>query len=218
MTLKSQLDAFRAEFIAKFPADKAAVMERATAALEHSFVPALKVGDKAPNFTLPNATGHLLTLADVLRDSPVILNFYRGGWCPYCNLELRAYQLALPKIKAAGAALLAISPQAPDASLSTAEKNELEFEVLSDEGSTIANDYGLAFPLPDELRQLYTELNHSLPSINGTPDWQLPIPATFVIGQDQRIALAYVDVDYRNRLEPGEAIAAIQNLPTLSVA
>lgn len=218
MTLKSQLDAFRAEFIEKFPADKAAIMERATAALEQTFAPTLKVGDLAPDFTLPNATGQQISLTEALRQGPVVLNFYRGGWCPYCNLELRAYQQVLPQIKSLGASLLAISPQAPDASLSTAEKNELEFEGLSDRGSSVAESYGLAFTLPDELQQLYSELNHVLPNVNGTPDWQLPIPATFVIGQDRRIALAYADADYRNRLEPAEAIATLEKLPALSNA
>ncbi|MEM9946696.1 MAG: peroxiredoxin-like family protein [Cyanobacteria bacterium P01_D01_bin.36] len=218
MTLKAQLDAFKAEFIEKFPADKAAIMEQATAALEKTFAPALKVGDSAPEFTLPNATGKQASLTEALREGPVILNFYRGGWCPYCNLELRAYQQVLPKIKAAGASLLAISPQAPDTSLSTAEKNELEFEVLSDQGSNVAESYGLAFTLPDELQKLYTELNHVLPKVNGTPDWQLPVPATFVIDQDRKIILAYADVDYRNRLEPADAIAALKELPQLSKA
>ncbi|MEM6598996.1 MAG: peroxiredoxin-like family protein [Cyanobacteria bacterium P01_C01_bin.69] len=218
MTLKAQLDAFKAEFIEKFPTDKAAIMEQATAALEKTFAPALKVGDSAPEFTLPNATGKQASLTEALREGPVILNFYRGGWCPYCNLELRAYQQVLPKIKAAGASLLAISPQAPDTSLSTAEKNELEFEVLSDQGSNVAESYGLAFTLPDELQKLYTELNHVLPKVNGTPDWQLPVPATFVIDQDRKIILAYADVDYRNRLEPADAIAALKELPQLSKA
>lgn len=218
MTLKSQLDAFRAEFIAKFPADKAAIMERATAALEQRFVPTLKVGDLAPSFALSNATGQLTTLFNILRQGPVILIFYRGGWCPYCNLELRAYQQSLPQIKALGASLLAISPQSPDTSLTTAEKNALAFEVLSDQGSTVAADYGIAFKLPDDLQNLYSELNHALPDVNGTPDWQLPIPATFVIDKNQRIVLAHMDVDYRNRLEPESAISAIQTLPALSVA
>lgn len=218
MTLKAQLDAFKAEFIEKFPTDKAAIMEQATAALEKTFAPALKVGDSAPEFTLPNATGKQASLTEALREGPVILNFYRGGWCPYCNLELRAYQQVLSKIKAAGASLLAISPQAPDTSLSTAEKNELEFEVLSDQGSNVAESYGLAFTLPDELQKLYTELNHVLPKVNGTPDWQLPVPATFVIDQDRKIILAYADVDYRNRLEPADAIAALKELPQLSKA
>lgn len=210
MTLKSQLDSFRNEFIDKFPADKAVIMEKATAELEKNFVPALKVGDLAPDFTLPNATGEKITLKAALQNGPVVLNFYRGGWCPYCNLELRAYQQVLPQIKALGASLLAISPQTPDASLSTAEKNELAFEVLSDVGANVVTDYGLAFRLPEDLQKLYRELNHNLPEINGTPDWQLPIPATFVIDQNQRIVLAYMDVDYRNRLEPEEAIAALK--------
>lgn len=218
MTLKSQLDAFRVEFIAKFPADKATIMEQATADLEQRFIPTLKAGDLAPNFALPNATGQLTTLSNILRQGPTILIFYRGGWCPYCNLALRAYQQLLPQIKALGASLLAISPQTPDTSLTTAEKNALAFAVLSDQGSAVATDYGIAFQLPDNLQNLYSELNHALPEINGTPDWQLPIPATFVIDKNQRIVLAHMDIDYRNRLEPERAIAAIQNLPALSIA
>ncbi len=115
----------------------------------------------------------------------------------------------LPQIQAAGASLIAVSPQTPDASLSTAEKNNLSFDVLSDVGSTIADAYGIAVELPDELKALYTELGHALPDNNGTYDWKLPIPATFVIDQQRRILLAHVDVDYRNRLEPTEAIRAI---------
>lgn len=216
MFLQSQLDDFRTEFIAKFPADKAAIMEHATVALEQSFEPTLSVGMIAPNFTLSNATGQAVALTEVLKQGPAVLTFYRGGWCPYCNLELRAYQRALPQLQSLGATLIAISPQTPDASLSTAEKNELEFEVLSDSSSTIAASYGIAFTLPEDLQQLYRALNHSLPAVNGTSDWQLPIPATFVIDQHQRIVLAHVDVDYRNRLEPKDAIAAIKNIPNTS--
>jgi peroxiredoxin len=103
--------------------------------------------------------------------------------------------------------LIAISPQTPDTSFSTAEKNQLSFDVLSDAGSTVAQAYNLAFELPDELKQLYTQLGHALPDSNGTPDWQLPVPATFVIDTDQHIRLAHIDVDYRNRLEPMQTLA-----------
>jgi peroxiredoxin len=113
----------------------------------------------------------------------------------------------LPQIQAAGISLIAISPQTADESLSTAEKNQLSFDVLSDARSIVAQAYNLAFELPDELQQLYTELNHALPDVNGTPDWQLPIPATFVIAPNRQILLAHIDVDYRNRLEPAEALA-----------
>ena len=148
-----------------------------------------------------------MRLSDRLQQGAVILTFYRGGWCPYCNLELRAYQQILPQIRAAGASLIAISPQTPDESLSTAEKNQLEFDVLSDRGSAVAQAYKIAFELPDDLKAIYTQFNHALPDVNGTPDWQLPIPATFVIAPNGEILLAHIDADYRNRLEPSEVLA-----------
>jgi peroxiredoxin len=209
MTLKSALDTFRAEFLAKFPADIAAVMQQATDQLTQDYATRsrLDVGDLAPEFELPNAVGQRVSLSDRLQQGAVILSFYRGGWCPYCNLELRAYQQLLPQIKAAGVSLIAVSPQTPDASLSTAEKNQLSFDVLSDLGSRVAQAYDLAFELPDDLKQLYAQFGHALPESNGTSDWQLPIPATFVIGPNRHILLAHIDVDYRNRLEPMQALA-----------
>lgn len=210
MTLKAALDVFRAEFLRKFPAETAAIMQRATDQLAQDYETqtVLQMGDYAPDFELPNAVGKLVKLSDRLQQGSVILTFYRGGWCPYCNLELRAYQQILPQIQAARVSLIAVSPQTPDQSLSTAEKNQLSFDVLSDVGSQVAQAYKIAFELPEELKQLYTQFGHGLPESNGTSDWQLPIPATFVIAPDRRILLAYVDVDYRNRLEPSEALAA----------
>jgi peroxiredoxin len=212
MNLQAALDAFRAEFINKFPAEKAAIMQRATDALAKEFIEkrTLNLGDIAADFTLTNAIGKPINLTEQLAKGAVILTFYRGGWCPYCNLELRAYQQLLPQIQASGASLIAVSPQIPDASLSTAEKNNLEFDVLSDVGSKVAQTYGIAFSLPDELRKLYTELGHALPDVNGTDDWVLPVPATFIINQQRQIILAHIDVDYRNRLEPEAAIAILQ--------
>jgi peroxiredoxin len=211
MTLKTALDAFRAEFLEKFPADIAAVMQQATDRLAQDYMTrdGLQVGDRAPDFELPNSLGQRVKLSDRLQSGAVILTFYRGGWCPYCNLELRAYQQLLPQIQAAGVRLIAISPQTPDASLSTTEKNQLSFDVLSDVGSKVAQAYNIAFELPDELKQLYTQFGHALPESNGTFDWQLPIPATFAIAPDRRILLAHIDVDYRNRLEPSAVLSAI---------
>lgn len=211
MTLKTALDAFRAEFLGKVSADIATTMQQATIQLTQDYVskPLLQVGDLAPDFELPNAIGEMIKLSDRLQHGSVILTFYRGGWCPYCNLELRAYQQILPQIQTAGASLIAISPQTPDESLSTAEKNQLGFDVLSDRGCTVAQAYKIAFELPDELKALYTQFNHALPDVNGTSDWQLPIPATFAIAPNRQILLAYIDGDYRNRLEPDEALSAI---------
>jgi peroxiredoxin len=216
MSLKAALDAFRAEFLAKFPAEIAVMMQQATEQFAQDYATrnVLQVGDKAPDFELPNALGKLVRLSDRLDQGPVILTFYRGGWCPYCNLELRAYQAMLPQIQAAGVSLIAISPQTPDSSLSTVEKNQLSFDVLSDVGSSVAQAYTIAFELPDDLKRLYTQLGHALPNSNGIADWQLPIPATFVIDSDRNIRLAHIDVDYRNRVEPMQALAiATQSTP-----
>ena len=138
-----------------------------------------------------------------------MVSFYRGGWCPYGNLELRALQNTWPEIQQLGAQLVAISPQNPDESLSTAEKNELAFNVLSDAGSATAKAYGIAFDLAEEPRSIYTHFGHALPDKNGDNSWVLPIPATYVIDTNSTVVLAFVDVDNRNRLEPTEIIAAL---------
>ncbi len=211
MTLKAVLDTFRAEFLAKIPAETTATLQGAIDRLTKEYAQRnmLEMGDNAPDFELPNTVGEWIKLSDRLQRGPVILTFYRGGWCPYCNLELCAYQQILPQIRAVGASLIAISPQTPDESLSTVEKNQLSFDVLSDVGSKVAQAYQLAFTLPDELKQLYTQFGHPLPKFNGTADWQLPIPATFVIAPGRQILLAHRDADYRNRLEPAEALATV---------
>jgi len=167
-------------------------------------------GDMAPEFSLPNAQGRPVALSAMLARGPVVLVFYRGGWCPYCNLQLRAYQRVLPEMKALGATLVAISPEPPDASLSTQEKNALEFEVLSDVESQAAKAYGVLFELSDELREAYIGMGKDLSEINADGAWHLPIPATYVIAPNGRIELASVDPEYRNRLEPADILDALK--------
>jgi peroxiredoxin len=214
MTLKAQLDAFRSEFVAKAPPEIREAMTRADMDLAASGITrrAIKAGDRAPDFRLPDARGGHVQLRDLLAKGPVVVSFYRGGWCPYCNLELRALQNALSAIRQLGAELVAISPEMPDESLSTVEKNELAFPVLSDIGSATAKRYGVAFDLADELRPIYTRSHHALPDKNGDDSWILPIPATYVVDMNGTIALAFIDVDYRNRLEPTEIVAALESL------
>lgn len=214
MSLQQELDAFRAEFTRTAPAERAALYDAKVEEMRRNFprdqIPA--VGDRAPDFTLPDAQGRPLSLSDSLRTGPVVVTFYRGGWCPYCNIQLRAYQQALPQITALGGRLLAISPQDPDASLTTAEKNALAFDVLSDAGNAVARAFGLVYALPEELRDALRSNGKALPGFNGDDSWELPLTATFVIGQDGRIALAWADTDYRVRLAPEAIIEALGTL------
>ena len=214
MNLQLELSKFQREFLTKFPPEKAAIMQRATQALAKEFQNrrALRIDDEAPDFLLQNTDGQQISLYDKLNQGAVILCFYLGSWCPYCNLELRAYQGLLPKIQALGASVLAISPQTIDASRKTALNNALSFDILSDAGCQIARDYGVVFEIPDPLKLLYTELGHALPDYNGTEDWLLPVPATFIIDRRHHIALAHIDVDYTKRYEPADAIAILLSL------
>lgn len=214
MPLEQQLAAFRAQFARTAPAGRPALYEAKIEELRASFAmqSAVRTGAQAPDFELPDMHGTPLRLSSLLQRGPVVVTFYRGGWCPYCNLQLRAYQAALPQIAALGARLVAISPQLPDGSLSTAQANALTFDVLSDAGNRTARSFGLVYALPDELRQALRSNDKALPGINGDDSWELPVPATYVIAPDASVALAYVDVDYRNRLEPDAIVAALTSL------
>lgn len=212
-TLLDDINEYKSSFNKKASLEKQKFYAQAIKELEASGVAqGLKTGDHAPNFTLPDATGKIVSLSETLTKGPVILTFYRGGWCPYCNLELRAYQRALPEIREAGAKLIAVSPQTPDASLTTKEKDELEFTVLSDVGGKVAHHYDLVFKLQDYLIDLYKQSGLDVPAHNGNDTWELPKPATFVIDQHGTIVFAHVDSDYRNRTEPSEVIKIVKGL------
>jgi peroxiredoxin len=214
MSLEQQLASFKAEFSRTAPAGRAALYEAKIEELRADFALASAVGvdEAAPDFALPNAAGKSIVLKELLRSGPVILTFYRGGWCPYCNIQLRAYQSVLPQISASGARLVAISPQLPDNSLDTANKNALTFDVLSDVRNEVARSYGLVYSLPEEIRAALRSNNKALPSINGDQSWELPVPATYVIARDQHVALAYIEVDYRKRLEPEALLTCLKSL------
>jgi peroxiredoxin len=214
MSLQQQLDAFKSEFARTAPAGRPQLYEAKIEELRASFAreAATGVGDTAPDFALPDATSRPVALADLRQRGPVVVTFYRGGWCPYCNIQLRAYQAIVPQMAAAGARLVAISPQRPDGSLGTAEANALTFDVLSDVGNGVARRYGLVYALPEELRAALRSANKALPAINGDESWELPVPATYVVASDGRVALAHIEVDYRKRLEPDGILAALKAL------
>ena len=171
-----------------------------------------KDGDQAPDFVLPNVHGANKQLSELLKDGPVILNFYRGGWCPFCNLEFKALTDIMPLIKEKGASLIGISPELPDVSLSTIEKHNLPFEVLSDVGNKIADRYGLIMTVFEEIRPLYTQWGIDLPAANGDDSYQLPIPATYVIKQDGTIQACYVNKNYTSRMEPQAILDALDSI------
>ena len=171
----------------------------------------LKTGDKVPDFTLPNHNGEPRRLYDMLSKSVVVLNFYRGGWCPYCNLELNALQQALLEIEATGARLVAISPELPDKALDTQQRHALAFDVLSDVGNKVAEEFGLVFALPEPLRPIYANLGIDVPAFNGDQSFNLPVPASYVIDSDGVIRFHFVNVDYTRRLEPDDLLTVLRS-------
>jgi peroxiredoxin len=214
-SLAEQLAEFKAGFKQRVAPARVAMMETATADLRATGIEgrALAVGQLAPALTLPDAMGRPQALADLWQQGPLVIVFYRGGWCPYCNLELRAWQQSLDGLRERGATLVAISPQTPDNSLSTAEKNALSFPVLSDSALQAATAFGVGFTLPPKLVELYASVGNDLPTLNGNGQWVLPVPATFVVGRDGRVAYAHVEADYRERAEPADVLSIIASLP-----
>jgi len=174
---------------------------------------ALKTGDMCPDFALANAEGRIVTLAGLLEKGPVVLSFYRGKWCPYCVTELEALREASAEIAAAGATLVAVTGEDCGGALVTKLTRELEFEILCDLENGLALNFGLVFRLSPEFHEYYRERDIDFPLIYGNDSWFLPVPATYVIGRDGVIAHAYVNPDFRERLDPGDILAALKTLP-----
>jgi peroxiredoxin len=171
-----------------------------------------KVGERAPSFVLPNQRGQMVALVELLANGPVVLIFYRGDWCPYCNLQLRTFQASLDEISARGARLVAVSPQKPDHSLSMAEKNQLGFDVLSDGATGVIDRYGLRYDVEDTVREVLLDIGNDVAAGNGSGRWELPAPATFVIASDGTIAFAEIHGDWTQRTEPDTVIAVLDEL------
>ena len=176
---------------------------------------AVAVGQAAPDFELPNADGQAVSLANLIGKGPLVITFYRGGWCPYCNLQLRALQNELETIHSLGAELVAISPQTPDESLSHAEIVAVGYPVLGDQDAAAATQYGVAWEVPEFLLEhMRVDRQLDLVKINNGNGNVLPIPSVFVIGQDGKVAWRSVHVDYRGRAEPAEIISVLKKLVT----
>lgn len=220
MSLQARLDAFKAEFRSGKPPYNAspeviATIDRATKELIASGQAgrSLGAGESAPKFMLQGPDGELVSSSALLTRGPLVVSFYRGVWCPYCNLELQALQDALPSFRALSASLIAISPQTKANSRKSVRQNGLDFPILSDPGNQVADAFGLRFTMPDYLIELYRDvLRNDLPAINGDLSWTLPMPGRFAIGQDGVILYAETNPDYTRRPEPQDL------LPTLRAA
>ena len=218
MTLQAKLDAFKADFKGGkapyfAPPEIHPIMERATAELIASGQAgrALQAGDQAPVFTLDDAEGQPVSSAELLAQGPLVISFYRGVWCPYCNLELQALQETLPQFVALGASLVAISPQVAANSRKSQRQNKLGFPILGDPENAVAAAFGLRFTLPGYLVDLYKMLKNDLPAFNGDPSWTLPMPARYVIAQDGTIVYAEVNPDYTLRPEPASMLPVLRH-------
>ncbi|HQZ28549.1 MAG: AhpC/TSA family protein [Verrucomicrobiales bacterium] len=214
-SLQEQIEARSAQSGTKAdPAKKKAYADGIEAVAASGVVDrATKKGDHAPDFTLPNATGKSITLSEELKKGPVVLTWYRGGWCPYCNLQLAAYQAVLPEIEKLGATLIAVSPELPDRALSTTEKNELKFQVLSDQDQKVAEKYNLIFKLTPEVAGYY-KAAFDLNTFNGESAAadELPLAATYVINTDGKITYSFLDANYKKRAEPEAILQALAEL------
>ncbi len=219
MTLQDRLDAFKADFEAGKPPYNVApavieTMHRATAELVASGQAerAKRAGDAAPTFVLNDPEGNPVSSPDLLARGPLVVTFYRGVWCPYCNMELAAIQAVLPELVARGANVVAISPQTQSNSRKSTRENGLTFPILSDLMGEVSNAFGLRFALPDYLIELYEGFKNDLPTFNADPAWTLPMPARFVIGTDGVIAYAEVNPDYTRRPDPSELLPVLDRL------
>lgn len=170
----------------------------------------LQPGDTAPGFALPNALGETVSSADLLAKGPLVVKFYRGAWCSYCNVEVRALMGVLDEIRGLGADLVAITPELPDQMVTMQEKHDLKFQVLSDLGNTVARQYGLVWTLPDRVRAFYAKIGLDLERSNGDASWELPIPGNFIVARDGTILDVFAEPDYRLRQEPADVVAVLR--------
>jgi peroxiredoxin len=214
MSLQNQLDSLTAKLRAMVPAERLATVDHAAEELAGSGLAerALKVGDQAPSFELPDGDGMVWRSEELLRSGPLVIVFYRGRWCAYCNTQLAALQEVHKQVADAGASLVAISPQTEKHSYMTRDMHKLRFPVLSDAGNQVARKFGLAYRMPADLQTLYEGIMTRLPGYNGDQSWELPLAATYIVRKDGTICWRRVDADWRKRPEPEEVLQVLTSV------
>ena len=211
LDLNAQLDSLTAKLRAMVPAERLAVVDRFAVELVKSGLAdsALKAGDHAPAFELPDGDGMLWRSEDMLRSGPLVIVFYRGRWCAYCNAQLSALQEIHPQIAEAGASLVAISPQTQKHSYMTRDMHKVRFPVLSDAGNQVARKFGLVYRLLPDMQAMYESIMTKLPGYNGDQSWELPLAATYVVQPDAKLFWTRIDADWRHRPEPEEILQVV---------
>jgi peroxiredoxin len=215
LTIRERSEELKAAAAEHLPSDVLAAFDRNIADLLDQGIPtnSIKAGDVLEPFSLADATGTPVSLEEIVESGPAVIVFYRGGWCPYCNLALRTYQQELlPQLGAFGARLVAISPQSPDESLSTVEKAALEFTVLSDPASRLADRIGIAFEQADDVLAAQRALGLDLSKVNAEGAVRLPRPTVLIVDQDRTVRFADVQPDYTARTEVSDIIGALRAL------
>jgi len=212
--LSDAIDGYNEEKKRKMAPEVLATMAQATEELVNSGIEnrALRSGDSIPDFELPDQNGNLRRFYDYLAESRVVLNIYRGGWCPYCNMEMKALHDVLAEIEAQGARLIGMAPETPDKAMATAERHQMPIDILSDQGNRVAEQLGLVFTLPETLRSIYQKNGLDIPAYNGDETFKLPLPATYILDTDGKVLFDFVDADYTRRLEPAEIVARLAGL------
>ena len=208
MTLAARL-AERRELIAKYvPADTQAIHQRAIEELRAGGLEqhALKPGDAAPGFELPDQNGVMLRSAELLSRGPLVVLFLRGRWCPFCVATVEAWNESLSLVKEAGASLVSISPMTVKHAFFMHDQHKLGFPLLSDAGNRVARQFGLVYRVPEYQQEIYAKTFVNLPFLNGDSRWELPMPATYAIGADGGVKFAVASVDYRERPEPADVL------------
>jgi peroxiredoxin len=214
-TIQEQSDQVKAASVGRLPAEvlETFARDQVTSRAKGRPAGAVAIGDLLSDFTLPDATGHDVSLSDLVSNGPAVLVFYRGGWCPYCNLALHQYQSELvPRLASYGATLAAISPQKPDESLTTVEKHDLQFAVLSDAGARVARRLGIAFEPAEDVLEAQRALGLDIRDGNADGSAELPMPTVLIVGPDRTVQFADVQADYTSRTEVSEILAALERL------
>lgn len=214
MRLNDVLDAYRCCAQADLPETSRSMLQLELDRLRTAdwLAGALRTGDQAPDFVLPDSPGRTLRLSDLLREGPVVLKFYRGRWCAFCTLELRAYQRLLPDFRSLGAEVIALSPQNEEETALNRERDRLQLHMITDAGNAIAREFGITYEIGADVRGLYESAGLDLGRTNAAGTWSIPLPAAYLVAPDRRIVYSFVEPDYLQRAEPETVLDELRRL------